>query len=232
MSSICNSCGGHKSSCGCGQCQPNKGCGNRCQKKCGCPESILSIEADSQYPTRLRFNLGGRSVVYDFSQVVKEAETCTSIIPDPVNRLLRYNAECQINEITAKELGSIFHLADIGDVDGSTIKDNGILVYRKDAKCGENCEGKNGWISIDPSEEGDTSLEYVMGADSDGSVKSLMPPANSNQTYYLTWDGAKKATWKQPTIVSAPPVNKDNQVTRLYLDENTGEIVAVREDAE
>lgn len=228
---MCNSCGGPIGGCGhCGQCQPDCGCKKSCEPKCGCPEATLSIEADSTNPTLLRFNFGGRSVWYDFSSVVKYGETCTSIIPDAVNRLLRYNAECQNNDITAAELGTIFHLADIGDVDATTLKDNAILVYRKDANCGENCDGKNGWIAVDPSEEGDTSLDYIMGSDNDGEVKSLMPPANSSQHYFLGWAGQNKASWVQPKIAAAAPVDSDGKKWRLYIDPATYEPVIVKED--
>lgn len=224
LSPLCGTCGN------CGQCQPNKCC-NKCPKRCGCPESILSIEADSVNPTLLRFNLGGRSVWYDFDSVVKAGETCTTLTTDLVNRNLVYDAECKQNILHASELGKILHLADIGDVDADTIKDNAILVYRKDANCGENCEGKNGWIGLDPSEAGDTSLDYIMGSDAVGRTKSLMPPSNSNQFYYLSWAGQDKASWKQPRVVSTPPVDSNNKVHQLYLDPNTHEIVVVVRDA-
>ena len=221
---LCQSCGG----CGhCGSCGCEKKC---CEKPCGCPESILSIEADSTNPTNLRFNLGGRSVWYDFDSVVKAGETCTTMYADLTARNLVYNAECQTINISANSLGGILHLADIGDVDATTIKDNAILVYKKDADCSENCDGKNGWIGLDPSEAGDSSLDYIMGSDGDGEVKSLMPPANSSQHYLLTWAGANKASWKQPTVAASAPVDSDGKVWRLYLDATTHEIVVVRED--
>lgn len=227
---MCNSCGGPLGGCGhCGACQPDCGCKNRCEPKCGCPEAILSIEADSTNPTLLRFNFGGRSVWFDFDSVVKAGETCTSIIPDVVSRLIHYSAECQDNEITAAELGAIFHLADIGDVDATTLKDNAILVYRRDANCGENCDGKNGWIAVDLTEEGDSSLDYIMGSDNDGEVKSLMPPANSSQHYFLSWAGANKASWTQPKIVATPPVDSDGKKWRMYIDPSTYEPVIVKE---
>lgn len=213
----------------CGACQPKCGCKNQCPKQCGCPDSILSIEADSTNPTNLRFNLGGRSVWYDFDSVVKAGETCTTIIPDAVNRSLIYNAECQRNEITAAELGAIFHLADLGDVDATSLKDNAVLVYRKDANCGENCDGKNGWIGVDLSEEGDTSLDYIMGSDSEGDVKSLMPPANTNQYYYMAWAAQNKASWTQPKVVATPPVDSDGKKWRVYMDPSTHELVIVKE---
>lgn len=181
-------------------------------------------------PTNLRFNLGGRSVWYDFDRVIKAGETCTTLSTDLSSRSLVYNAECHNISITAANLGAILHLADIGDVDADTIKDNAILVYRKDADCGENCEGKNGWVGLDPSEAGDSSLDYVMGADSDGEVKSLMPPANSNQFYYLSWAAQDKASWKQPTVASVAPVDTDGKVWRLYLDPTTRALVIVKEN--
>lgn len=220
--SICNKCG---------QCQPKCGCENKCAKPCGCPESILSIEADSKDPAYLRFNLGGRSVWYDFTSVVKAAETCTHIGFDLSSRSLIYDSECGRQTISARQLGSILHLADIGDVDASTIKDNAVLVYRKEADCGENCDGKNGWVGVDLSEEGDTELDYIMGSDENGKVKSLMPPAVPNKFNYLAWAGKDKATWQTIKPAIAPPRNENNKVLRVYLDPTTLELVYVEEDA-
>lgn len=214
----------------CGQCQPKCGCENKCPKPCGCPEQILSIEADTTRPAYLRFNLGGRSVWYDFTSVVKGAETCTTLKPNITARTLIYDAECGRQTISAPELGSILHLADIGDVDATTIKDNAILVYKKDANCGENCEGKNGWVGMDPSEEAGESLDYVMGSDANGRVGSLQPPANSNQYYQLTWAGGDKVKWHQPAEVSVIPRDSENKAWRVYMDPTTRELVIVRED--
>ena len=228
--SLCNTCGGNLcGGCGkCGQCQPKCGCESKCPKPCGCPESILSIEADSTRPAFLRFNLGGRSVWYDFTSVVKNAETCTKLKADVVSRELIYDAECGRQTISARQLGSILHLADIGDVDETTFKDNAILVYKKDAHCGENCDGKNGWVAQNPTEAGDNSLDYIMGSDIEGEVKSLMPPANTNQFYTLSWAGKDKASWVQPKEVSTPPVDGDGFSYRLYLDPTTKEIVVYK----
>lgn len=217
----------------CGQCQPKCGCEKKCPKRCGCPESILSIEADSEDPAYLRFNLGGRSVWYDFTPVVKAAETCTHLSTDLTSRSLIYDGECGRETISARQLGSILHLGDIGDVDASTIKDNAILVYRKDADCGENCDGKNGWVGIDPSEESDDDLDYILGSDEDGKVKSLAPPASPNLTNYLRWAANGKAGWGviQPRV--SPPVDPaTNKAYRVYLDPNTMELVYVAEDVQ
>lgn len=213
--------------CHCGQCQPNK-CGKKCGNPCGCAEPVFSIEQVDNNPSVLRFNVNGKSVWHDFDSVVKNSETCTTLVADSVNRTLTYNGECSASDITAKELGSILHLADIGDVDANSIGDNGILVYQKDSDCGEGCEGiSNKWASKNPVDIASTSLDYVLGSDSRGMMKSLMPPTSTNTFSYLAWAGAGKAMWKKPSIVATPPI-KDGKVTQLYLDENTGEIVAVR----
>lgn len=229
---FCHSCGGPLLGCGhCGACQPDCGCKNKCAPKCGCPDAISSIEADTTNPTNLRYNFGGKSYWYDFESVVKAGETCTSILADATTRNLIYNAECGRQTISARSLGSILHLADIGDVDETSIDHNSILVYRKDADCGENCEGKNGWIGIDPSEEGDASLDYILGSDNEGDVKSLMPPANNtNQFYYLAWAAQDKASWTQPTVAASAPVDGDGKVWRVYMDPTTKELVIVKEN--
>lgn len=192
----------------------------------------MSIEADSTNPTNLRFNLGGRSVWFDFDSVVKAGETCTNFSINPKERTLVYHGECQDTSLHAKDLGSILHLGDIGDVDATTIDDNAILVYRKDADCGENCDGKNGWIGVNPVEEGKDALDYILGSDKDGDVGSLRPPANNtNQFYYLAWAAQNKASWKQPPIVSTAPVDGDGKKWAVYMDPTTKELVVVKEDA-
>ena len=215
----------------CGTCQPKCGCEKKCSKPCGCPESILSIEADSADPAYLRFNLGGRSVWYDFTPVVKSAETCTHISTSINPRSLIYDSECGRQTISAQELGRILHLGDLGDVDASTVKDNAILVYRKDADCGENCDGKNGWVGVNPTEISDSEVDFIMGADEDGKVKSLEPPVVSNQYNYLTWKANGKAGWQTIQPRFSPPTDSQGRAYRLYLDPTTGEIVFVMEEA-
>lgn len=217
--------------CGCGHCDA---CQEKvkCKNPCGCAEPVFSVEPMPDDPTILRFNVNGKSVWYDFEPVVKAGETCTTLSVDTVNRTLNYNGECGENTIAARELGSILHLADIGDVNADSITDNGILNYRKDADCGEGCEGiGDGWQSTNPMDVASTSLDYILGSDSDGKMASLMPPTDTTKFSYLAWAAQDKAMWKTPTIVSTPPV-KDGYRTRLWLDENTGEIVATREEVQ
>ena len=214
-------------------CNCNNGChcDNKCKEPCGCAEPVFSVEAMPDDPAVLRFNVNGKSVWYDFSPVVKAAETCTTLTADAVNRTPNYLGECGENTLTAKELGAIFHLADLGDVNENTIKDNGILNFRVTSDCPEGCEGASSeWVSTNPIDVGTNSLSYILGSDADGKMFSLMPPSDAGTFSYLAWRGANKAGWAKPTVVSTPPV-KDGKVAQLYLDENTGEIVIVRRDA-
>lgn len=183
-------------------------------------------------PDLMRFNINGKSVWYDWESVTKAGETCTTVNIDAVNRTLNYHGECSDQTISAKELGSILHLGDLGDVDADTIKDNGILNYRKTGDCGEGCEGiGDGWVSSNPVDVGATSLEYILGSDADGKMTSLIPPTDTTTFSYLAWAAQNKAKWVKPTIVSSAPVDGDGKVWRLYVDPNTYEIVIVKGNA-
>lgn len=196
----CNNCGY------CGQCQEKKKCAN----PCSCTEPVFSIEAMPDDPTTLRFNVNGKSVWYDFEPVVKAGETCTTITADSIHRLLKYNSECGEQTITGKELGSILHLADIGDVNVDSIEDNGILNYRKDYNCGEGCEGVNsGWVSTNPTSVGESNLEYILGSFSDGELHSLLPPSDVSHYNYLVWAGQGKAKWEQVLETAVIPTSTE-----------------------
>lgn len=205
---------------------------NPCKKEiCGCAEPVFDIEALDTDPTTLRFNVNGKSVWYDFEPVVKAGETCTTLNIDAVNRTLNYHGECSDQTISAKELGSILHLGDLGDVDANSITDNGILNYRKNPDCGEGCEGTgDGWVSSNPIEVSGTSLEYVLGSDADGKMMSLMPPTDTTTHSILTWTGAGKAQWHKPTVAATAPVDSDGKVWRLYVDPSTYELTIVKEN--
>lgn len=215
-------------------CSCNKPCvsckkENKCPSPCGCAEPVFSIEAMPDNPTTLRFNINGKSVWYDFEPVVKSGETCTTLNVNVANRTLDYNGECSDQTIHARELGSILHLADLGDVKENTVQDNGILNYRKDADCGEGCEGiANGWVSTNPVEVGGTALDYILGSDADGKLSSLMPPVDSSKFSYLTWAAQDKAVWRNIREAAVVPNDGTYKYT-LYLDPNNGEIVYVKE---
>ena len=211
-------------------------CNNDCnpckhQEPCGCAEPVFSIEAMATDPTTLRFNVNGKSVWYDFEPVVKAGETCTTLNVNAVDRTLEYHGECSDQTISAKELGSILHLGDLGDVDADTITDNGILNYRKTGDCGEGCEGiGDGWVSSNPVDIASTSLDYILGSDADGKMTSLMPPTDTTTFSYLTWAAGSKAQWKKPNIAASAPVDSDGKVWRLYVDPTSYELTIVKEN--
>lgn len=200
---------------------------NKCKEPCGCAEPIFSVEAMPDDPDTLRFNVNGKSVWYDFEPVTKAGETCTTVNIDAVNRTFNYHGECSDQTISAKELGSILHLGDLGDVKEETITDNGILNYRKTGDCGEGCEGDaDGWVSSNPIEIGGESLTYILGSDADGKMMSLMPPTDTTTFSYLAWAAQDKIKWVKPkTIASA-----SEDYAPLYIDKTTGEIVMVEEE--
>ena len=203
---------------------------NPCKHKepCGCAEPVFSIEALDTDPTTLRFNVNGKSVWYDFEPVVKAGETCTTLNIDSVNRTLNYHGECSDQTISAKELGSILHLGDLGDVDASSITDNGILNYRKSGECPEGCEGEtDGWKSTNAIDVAATSLDYILGTDADGKMISLMPPTDTTKFSYLAWAAADKVRYVTPTVVASIP-NDGAYEYPVYMDPATGELVVYR----
>lgn len=204
---------------------------NKCGKSpCSCAEPVFSIEALADDPATLRFNVNGKSVWYDFEPAVQAGETCTTLNIDVVDRTLNYHGECSDQTISATELGSILHLGDLGDVDANSITDNGILNYRKSPDCGPDCEGTgDGWVSSNPIEISGTSLDYILGSDSDGKMTSLMPPTDTTKFSYLTWAAQDKVMWKTPTVVSTAPTDSDGNKWKLYVDPSTYELVIVKE---
>lgn len=204
-------------------------CNNPCKKEtCGCAEPVFSIEALETDPTTLRFNVNGKSVWHDFEPVVKAGETCTTLNVDAVNRALNYHGECSDQTISARELGSILHLGDLGDVDESSITDNGILNYRKSGDCPEGCESEtDGWKSTNAVDVAQTSLDYILGTDADGKMISLMPPTDTTTFSYLAWAAQNKAEWVKPTQVAAIP-NDGTYEYPVYMDPATSELVVYR----
>lgn len=161
---------------------------------------ISTVHEDT--PAWLRFNFGGKSIDYDFTPVIKSAETDTSIVLDTVNRNLVFNAEKHIDTLSSRELGRIFHIADIGDVDITGVTDNSLFVYQKNSDCGEGCEGiDNSWIAWNATDDNNLVDEVglLMGFETNGKPKTLNHPDNTAQFYQLTWAGADKIKWSQPT---------------------------------
>lgn len=187
-------------------CNPNPCCDKpKCGNPCGCPNKVLSIETLTDRPGFVRFNLDGGSVLYDFSDVVAETETDTFLRVDPKARVLRYLAEGHINNIPARQLGSILHIADIGDVNPGKVTDNSLFIYQKNSECGTGCDGiQNQWVAWNANDHVENNIHTVMGFDKDGVPKALDTPQHSDQYYSLMWRGANKAGYTQPAEVSVP----------------------------
>ena len=221
--------------------RPVVDCGDQCNKSCGCNggcngccgKPILDIDEMPDSVSILRFNMNGLSTWYDFGNLVYQTQTDTNLKINLQKRALIYEAERHTDSILHNELGSILHIADLGDVDITGVTDNSLFVYQKDSDCGEGCEGiNNSWIAWNASDNLTDSLKTVMGFDDADKPRALDAPENADQHYTLTWSAADKVKWTQPAVATtAPSVTEDGveYVYRLYLDQTTKEIVAVKE---
>ncbi len=166
---------------------------------------VLSIETLTDRPGYVKFNLDGGTVLYDFSDVVSETETDTFLRVDTTARVLKYLAEGHTNNIPAKQLGSILHIADIGEVNTGAVADNSLFVYQKNSECGTGCDGiQNQWVAWNSNDHPADSVQTVMGFDENGVPKAIDTPAHTDQYYSLMWRGGDKVGYAQPVQVSVP----------------------------
>ena len=196
-------------------------CSTPCEKpKCGCKKPTLEIDSVPESVSALRFNFNGVSVWYDYDNLVYQTQTDTVLSADAANRVLKYMAERHIDTISARELGAILHIADLGDVDITSIGNNSLFVYQKDSNCAEGCEGiNNSWIAWNSEEHQDSSLQTVMGFNADGEPLALSPPANTDQYYMLGWDAGNKLKYFKPV-----QFNDITNCAPLYVNKTTGQI--------
>lgn len=199
-------------------------CCKKCEEKCcGDGKPVIDVQSIPDDILTLSFNFNGVGTTYDYRSMIKAGETDTALSADAINRVLKYMAERHTDTISAKELGAILHLADLGDVDGEGVDDNALLVYKKNSDCSRGCDGvTNSWAAWTALDNQDTSLSLVMGYDANGAPKSLSSPANTNQYYQLGWNAAGKAGWKQPRQVTST-----NNLVPVYMDKTTKELVFV-----
>lgn len=219
----CNNC--------CNDCDPcKKKC---CPEPCGCPTQIMGITTvHDDTPAWLRYNFGGKSIDYDYDPVVKYAETDTSIRLDIPRRNLVFNAEKHVDSFSSSELGSILHIADIGDVDITGVTDNSLFVFQKNSDCGEGCEGiDNSWIAWNPLDSTNlvSNMKYVMGFDANGKPKTLNTPTNTARQHLLGWDKSGKLQYIDLKDFGSTPPNDGTYKYHVYLDPNTGELGYVKE---
>ena len=215
----------------CNQCACQSCKSRCCDQPCACPAPYLGIEELSDNLGVLRFNIDGKRTDYDFSSLVFNTQTDTSLNTDAIHRVLSYMAERHQDSITAQELGAILHLADLGDVTTVGASDGSMLVYQKSNNCAEGCVGTNDTWKIWNALDNDTlvsSATYPMAFDADGKPRTLQKPANPSQYYLLGWNAGSQLSYSQVPIVTAPPTGTDGKTVQLYLDPTTNQIVGVR----
>lgn len=217
MDCLCKSCGLIQ--------QPNPcdhGCNKRCQNDCcGRPMPVFAVDNVPDDILTLSFNFDGVGSTYDYTEMIRQGQTDTSISLNVIKRILTYMAERHTDTITAQELGSILHLGDIGDVNLSSVNDKAMLFFNKETECTQACDGTTnswtGWTALDNQSD---SLSMIMGFSNDGSPLSLSSPSQPNSHYILSWSAGEKAKWVKPKVVT----DKTNLLP-LYIDKTTGEIV-------
>lgn len=216
-------------------CNPCQDCCSCKKPKCGCAKRVLDIDEMPDTVSILRFNYDGLSTWYDFGNMIYQTQTDTSVSVDAINRVLKHMAERHIDTISARELGSILHVADLGDVDITNVEHNSLFVYQKNNNCAAGCQGiNNRWIawSKDQGNNSVTNMRNIMGFASDGAPKALLPPANTSQFYYLVWDKNNEAKWKQPIkVVERSTLVRNGKILKVYADPDTKELVYVEENA-
>lgn len=214
-------------------CNPCQDCCSCKKPKCGCAKRVLDIDEMPDTVSILRFNYDGLSTWYDFGNMIYQTQTDTTVSVDAINRVLKHMAERHIDTISARELGSILHVADLGDVDITNVAHNSLFVYQKDNNCAAGCEGiNNRWIAWnkDQGSNSGTDMRNVMGFKADGAPMALLPPANTGKHYVLAWRGANEAGWKYIEKVSKDSITSNNKVKVVCVDPNTNELVCIEVD--
>lgn len=197
-------------------------CGKQCSDPCGCPLRVLSVETIADMPGYVKFNLDGGTVLFDFTPVVKTAETKTTFTVDQVNRLLKYTSESGLQNITAQALGSILRLGDIGDVNNNGVLNNSLLAYQKNSNCGEGCdEVSNQWVPFSATEHIEDTGTYPMIFDEDGVPGVLGTPAHTSQYYNVAWRAGDKLGYTQPVEVSVPTADSDGFSYLTFVNPTT-----------
>lgn len=216
--------------CNCNKVSCQKCHSHDCDGPCACPTPFLGVESLSDNVSVLRYNINGLRTDYDYTNLVYNTQTDTSLTANAIDRVLTYMAERHLDSITARELGAILHLADIGDVSTNGAKDGSLLVYHKNSNCGEGCTGiGDTWQVWNALDQQISSATYLMAFGQDGKAHVLERPQNPSGYYQLGWNGASQLSYSKVPIVTTAPTNSQGTKTRLYLDENSNQIVAVRE---
>lgn len=105
-----------------------------CEKiDANCVNAFVDFKLDPENPTGICLDTSWGGDCLDLTNIVKEAETCTSLYLSPVNdpNCLVYEGECENFCITGDELSRIISMHLLKDVDQTTPPVNGdIYIYR------------------------------------------------------------------------------------------------------
>lgn len=209
--------------------KPKCGCKPKCKDQCGCPLRVLSVQTVTDKPGVVKFNLDGHTQFFDFSDVVAATETDTFLRVDSVSRTLKYLAEGHTNNITAKQLGDMLHLTDLGDVNDNGVAQNSLLVYQRNSDCGKGCDTiQNEWVAWNASERLDDSAKTIMGFDDTDFPVAIQPPAHTDQFYSLMWRAGDKVGYTQPVEVSVPSVDSNGFSQLLFVNPSTKQLESLK----
>ena len=216
-------------SCNCNRC--HKGCAPK--NPCGCRKPFLDITEMPDTVSVLSYNFDGATAWYDYGNMIYKTQTDTKVRVDAIRRVLEHLAERHVDTISAHELGSILHIADLGDVDITGVEDNSLFVYQKDNNCSHGCEGvNNSWIAWNSNDHMVDSMRTIMGFDADGAPQTLLPPANAGQFYIVGWNGENQVSYKQIEEVSEESITETidgtSYIRYACVDPNTNELVFIR----
>jgi len=181
----------------------------------------------------LSYNINGVTTWYDYGNMIFQTQTDTVVRVDTIKRVLEHLAERHVDTISARELGAILHVADLGDVDITGAEDNSLFVYQKDNNCSHGCEGiNNSWIAWNSNDHMVDSMRTVMGFDANGAPQTLLPPVNPDQFYLLGWNGDRQVSYKQIEEVSEESITETidgvSYIRYACIDPNTNELVFIR----
>lgn len=216
-------------SCNCNIC--HSGCAPK--NTCGCKKPILDINEMPDTVSVLSYNINGVTTWYDYGNMIFQTQTDTVVRVDTMKRVLEHLAERHVDTISARELGAILHVADLGDVDITGAEDNSLFVYQKDNNCSHGCEGiNNSWIAWNSNDHMVDSMRTVMGFDANGAPQTLLPPVNPGQFYIMGWNGDRQVSYKQIEEVSEESITETidgvSYIRYACIDPNTNELVFIR----
>lgn len=209
---------------GCATCEDKCHKCDPCHKPdCACPEPFIGLDKVPYKGATYRINDNGKTALWDLNEGVNEAQTDTSLIINVIDRLLQFSAERHTDSISAQELGSILHLADLGDVSTKGADNGATMVFKKGNTCSSGCVGSSNvwepWNALDIDNMA-SSTTYGYGFDADGIPVTIQQPANLTEYYNLGWNGQNQLGYSQPPFEDAVILDTDEFAWQMYINPN------------